>query len=247
MKKLPDIMLTMGIVSLIFFGGYYIYSANLFNSTQAVASSSRKPLVVSDSEVTDSHVETIHQEAIKNDQANLNRVGTVAVPDLGILLPIYNKPYDEQALLVGAQQLDAKGKDADQATIGKGNFLLVAHNYTDGKKMFSPLQQNMGLNAPYLVNRHAQDNHWLDGKKIYLANDKGLYEYTIDVQHTIPEYRTDIQNNTDKPEINVITCLEPDDSWRIDTHGNLSQKWSWDQAPSDIINYFDLNKQQFNK
>ena len=64
---------------------------------------------------------------------------------------------------------------------------------------------------------------------------------------TIPEYKTDIQNNTDKPEINVITCLEPDDSWRIDTHGNLSQKWSWDQAPSNIINYFDLNKQQFNK
>ena len=177
----------------------------------------------------------------------MNRVGTVAVPDLGILLPIYNKPYDEQALLVGAQQLEAKGKDADQATIGKGNFLLVAHNYTDGKKMFSPLQQNIGLNAPYLVNRHAQDNHWLDGKKIYLANDKGLYEYTIDVQRTIPGYKTDIQNNTDKPEINVITCLEPDDSWRIDTHGNLSQKWSWDQAPSDIVSYFDLSKQQFNK
>ena len=138
-------MLTMGIVSLIFFGGYYIYSANLFNSTQAVASSSRKPLVVSDSEVTDSHVETIHQDAIKNDQANLNRVGTVAIPDLGILLPIYNKPYDEQALLVGAQQLEAKGKDADQATIGKGNFLLVAHNYTDGKKMFSPLQDRKSV------------------------------------------------------------------------------------------------------
>lgn len=212
-----------------------------------MASSSHKPLVVSDSKVPDSHVETIHQEAIKNDQANLNRVGTVAVPDLGILLPIYNKPYDEQALLVGAQQLEAKGKDADQATIGKGNFLLVAHNYTDGKKMFSPLQQNIGLNAPYLVNRHAQDNHWLDGKKIYLANDKGLYEYTIDVQRTIPGYKIDIQNNTDKPEINVITCLEPDDSWRIDTHGNLSQKWSWDQAPSDIVSYFDLSKQQFNK
>lgn len=247
MKKFSDIMLTIGVVSLLFFGGYYIYSANLFNSTQAVASSSHKPLVVSDSKVPDSHVETIHQEAIKNDQANLNRVGTVAVPDLGILLPIYNKPYDEQALLVGAQQLEAKGKDADQATIGKGNFLLVAHNYTDGKKMFSPLQQNIGLNAPYLVNRHAQDNHWLDGKKIYLANDKGLYEYTIDVQRTIPGYKTDIQNNTDKPEINVITCLEPDDSWRIDTHGNLSQKWSWDQAPSDIVSYFDLSKQQFNK
>lgn len=247
MKKLSDIMLTIGVVSLLFFGGYYIYSANLFNSTQAVASSSHKPLVVSDSKVPDSHVETIHQEAIKNDQANLNRVGTVAVPDLGILLPIYNKPYDEQALLVGAQQLEAKGKDADQATIGKGNFLLVAHNYTDGKKMFSPLQQNIGLNAPYLVNRHAQDNHWLDGKKIYLANDKGLYEYTIDVQRTIPGYKTDIQNNTDKPEINVITCLEPDDSWRIDTHGNLSQKWSWDQAPSNIVSYFDLSKQQFNK
>ena len=45
----------------------------------------------------------------------------------------------------------------------------------------------------------------------------------------------------------MITCLEPDDSWRIDTHGNLSQKWSWDQAPSDIVSYFDLSKQQFNK
>lgn len=247
-SRIIDYGVAIAFITVLVSTGIYAYQRNTFHLKQAVVTSTREPLNTTDVNVEDKIDNSFIKDFVmKNDETGLSRQGIIAIPDLGILLPIYNKPYDDNALKVGAQQLKAlQNQQETNATMGQGNLILVAHNYTDGKTVFSPLQQTSGQNYPYLIGRRTQDNHWLDNKKIYTANQNGFYEYTIDTQKTIPEYALDVRNDSVNSQINVITCLSPDSSFRIVTHGNKTNQWNYSNVPTQIANYFNLNKQKFN-
>lgn len=169
------------------------------------------------------------------------RLGTVAIPDINICLPVYDQPYNSQALSRGAQQLksvNASKIEVDNA-MGSGNFILVAHNYNDGKSMFSPLQQYINKDAPYLVNGRPAEDHWIDGMNVFMANDKGVYKYKIISQKTISATDTSVRRDSEEPELNIITCLFPSDTYRIDTRAKLVKQWSWNNAPNSALKPFD--------
>lgn len=147
----------------------------------------------------------------------------------------------------GAQQLKAvHNKVETDTTFGTGNVILVAHNYADGRKMFSPLQQTLNRNEPYYQNGVLGKNNWLDGQRIYCANDAGVYEYQITEQKGMNETDLNIRNDSPTAEISIITCLYPDDTKRILTKAKLERKWSWSLVPHPIANYFDIKLNPYN-
>ena len=231
------VTLTMTIVS----GGYWAYADNVGNVRQSLVQHQRtkaqRRVTVKDQVAIDP---TAVQRKVTEPMVgmkNVHRLGSIAIPNLNISLPIYDQPYNNQTLSKGAQQMKAvndKNIEVDTA-MGNGNYVLVAHNYNDGKSMLSPLQQYINKDAPYLVNGKKQGNDWLNGAPIYLANDQGVFEYQIDSQRTLDAKDTSIRRNTDQAELNVITCLFPSDQYRIDTHAKLVKQWEWSNVPNDVL------------
>ena len=221
---------------------YVLYSSNFLGAKQTVVNHTRKSLTVS--KVT--NVTSIKNTVTNNDYADKGwqKIGMIAIPDLGILLPIYNQPYNQDALKVGAQELTNSDPSAT-SNLRIGNFTLVAHNYNDGHTMFSALQQNANQDAPYLINGQRGNNDWLDGKKIYVAGESGIYEYIITGQSTVSENNTSILNGNQN-QIQIITCLFPSDHNRIVTRGKPVAKYMWDSAPADVVSLFDTQNNKIN-
>lgn len=216
-------------------GGYYLYMQDVGNVRQRVVNHQRA-VTVDDQTVPNRNA--VRDQAVKNDyeQRGWQRLGTIAIPKLSIRLPIYDQPYNAAALKIGAQQIKArKAKTEIDTTIGTGNFILAAHNYADGKTMFSALQQMANKDAPYLVNDQLGHNDWLNGSKLYLANDRGVYEYRIDDQYTVKKDDLNVLQNTDDAVVNIVTCLYPSDEYRIITHASLVKQWDWQTVPNRAL------------
>lgn len=243
LQKWLNIVLTFSSFCVIASGAYLVYSSNMFGLKQNAIQSQRK-VVIQDRRVKKISAEKLKKEVTNNVYKNKgwNRLGVVTIPFLNISLPIYDHPYDEQALAKGAQHLNAVNKNqiSVDGSIGSGNYILVAHNYNDGKTMFSALQQNLNKDAPYLVNNSTQTNNWLSGKKVYVANDQGIYEYTIDDQKAIKGIDTSVRQNTEQAKLSIITCLFPSDQYRIDTEGTLTNYWSWSMAPQSVLQKINI-------
>lgn len=222
-------------------GGYWAYAANVGNVRQSLVQNQRaktqRQIKVHDQiSIDPTAVQRKVTEPISGVQ-NVHRLGSIAIPNLNISLPIYDQPYNNQVLSKGAQQMKAvndKNIEVDTA-MGNGNFVLVAHNYNDGKSMLGPLQQYINKDAPYLVNGKKQGNDWLNGVPIYLANDQGVFKYQINNQRTLDAKDTSIRRNTNQAELNVITCLFPSDQYRIDTHAKLVKQWNWSNVPNTVL------------
>lgn len=230
-----NLCLGLAIGTVIGTGGYYLYSQNVGNVRQHVVDHQRA-VTVDDQTVPDRN--TVRDQVVKNDyeKRGWQRLGTIAMPKLSIRLPIYNQPYNAAALKIGAQQIKArKDKTEVDTTIGTGNFILAAHNYADGKTMFSALQQMANKDAPYLVNNQPGHNAWLNDAKIYLANDRGVYEYRIDDQYTVKKDDLSVLQNTDDAVLNIVTCLYPSDEYRIITHARLVKQWDWQTVPDHVL------------
>lgn len=238
------VTLTMTIAS----GGYWAYADNVGNVRQTLVHHQQRSQRKVRARVQDQI--TINSEAVQRKvmepmtgAKDVHRLGSIAIPSLNISLPIYNQPYNEQALSKGAQQMRAvndQNIEVDTA-MGNGNYVLVAHNYNDGKSMLSPLQQYINKDAPYLVNGKKQDNGWLNGTPIYLANDQGVYEYQVDNQRTLDEKDTSVRKNTEQAELNLITCLFPSDQYRIDTHAKLVKQWNWPDVPNNVLHALSMH------
>lgn len=227
-------------------GIYWAYSSNVYGIKQTAINKNRVPLF-SKSMVSR---QQIVNEVTSNKFANKDwhRHGTIVIPSLQIALPIYDQPYNQDALKIGAQQINPENgqHQAVDTAMGNGNLILVAHNYNDSKTMFSALQQNINQNKPYLVNGSLGNNNWLNGRHVYTANDSGIYDYVIDSQNAI--YKTDLSVVGDhhKNELNIITCLYPADNNRIATHAYLNRHWNWQEAPRKLVSYFDNKANPYN-
>lgn len=179
----------------------------------------------------------------------LTKQGFVSVPKVGILQPVFNDAYSKKGLAAGANyanrsQADPAGKRVPR--MGQSNYGLASHNFYDGKTGFSPLQQNLKQDDPYIVDGKRQTNHWLDGDKIYLADQEGIYAYRITGQIVVQATDIGVLNPTANPQVTIITCLYPSTQYRIITRGKLVQHYQWEKAPAHVVSYFDLTKQKTN-
>lgn len=217
--------------------GWFAFQLNFLNCYQIYLNSQR-PKIVQNVQISDDQVQQIEADCQKQ------KIGTISIPSLGILLPIDNQPYNHQALMTGAQQM--KANQSTKEILGLGNYIVVGHNLADGRSYFSPLQQNTNCNFPYLIHGHPQDNHWLNGKNIYVARQDHIYDFKITNQKAVLDTDMNILNDTHSPQITLITCLEPDDHYRIVTTGQLVKQWKWNDAPLKVVGLFDLKHQKYN-
>lgn len=193
----------------------------------------------------------IRQQVMRQTQQDqgLTKQGFVSVPKVGILQPVFNDAYSQKGLAAGANyanrsEVDPAGKQRPQ--MGKGNYGLASHNFYDGKTGFSPLQQNLKDDAPYIVKGKHQTNHWLDGQAIYLANQQVIYVYRITGQEVVSATDIKVLNPTQTAQVTIITCLYPSTQYRIITRGQLQHQYHWQTAPAKVVGYFDLTAQKTN-
>lgn len=193
--------------------------------------------------------QNIRNRLMRQTQSGLQKKGFVSVPQVGILEPVFNDAYSEKGLKAGASyanrnEVDPQGNQVP--VMGQGNYGLASHNFDDGLTGFSGLQQHYKDDAPYLVNGQRHENNWLNGKAIYLANAKGIYKYKIAKQVLVTADDVSVLNPTQTAQVTIITCLFPSTQYRIITTGYLTKTYTWEKAPSRVVNYFDLTKQPTN-
>lgn len=173
------------------------------------------------------------------------RLGTVVVPSLHIVLPIYDQPMSKTALAIGAQQLSSNnGQQKVSNALNSGDTVLIAHNYADAKTMFSPLQQFVNEDRPYLVNRQSHANSWLKGRQAIVADAQGITVYQLGKQKAVKATDLHVAHSSKHNELRLITCLYPSDNYRIVTYGTESHRYSWTQAP--ISTWHLINSHNYN-
>lgn len=241
-KRIYDVVLISVIIIWIFALGIVGYQHDIGHWRQTVVVNERQQMMTKHVITNNLNVTDIRNNVSIKLPGIGHRVGTIAIPKLGILLPVGSEPNQAPALAQGAQQLLTT---ADEKP-GYGNFIIVAHNYGDGKTMFSALQQYVWQDTPYLIGNKCHENNWLDGQHIYVATSQRIYDYVIQGQNIVKDNDLSIKQNLSGNEINVLTCLIPTDSYRIVTHGTLKRSWSWKQAPQSVLIDFDLNHFHYN-
>lgn len=179
----------------------------------------------------------------------IQKQGFISIPKCGILLPIFDNENDYKGLDFGAVYANRSAEDVNgkkKPIFGESNYCLASHNFNDGLTGFSPLQEIISSDYPYLVNGTKSESKWLNGEKIYLANEEMVYEYTIDRQFIVNKTDISVLNSSNTPKVTIITCLYPSDQYRIITSATLTNQYSINSAPTEVINLFDLEKQKTN-
>jgi len=147
-------------------------------------------------------VEPIDSKAVAKSQLasqknDLPVIAGIAVPDVGINLPIF-KGVSNENLLYGAGTLSPEQK------MGKGNYALASHRMNDPESLFTPLEK-VSL-----------------GDKIYLTDLSKVYVYQTTSKKKV--HYTDassLEKHPKKPIVTLITCAEMDSPIRIVVQGEL--------------------------
>lgn len=158
------------------------------------------------------------------DRQPLPVVGGIAIPELGINLPIF-RGVGNTSLLYGAGTMKA-----DQV-MGQGNYTLAGHNMTgfnsDLSILFTPLE-----NAK-------------TGMVIYVTDKENIYEYKIDkINMVTPEHVEVLDDTPGKTEITLVTCADVEATHRIIVHGTFVNKTAFANAPASMTNAFEKKYNQ---
>ncbi|KRM91134.1 class A sortase [Liquorilactobacillus cacaonum] len=109
-------------------------------------------------------------------------IGKIAVPAVGLKLPIFEGINDNN-LLRGA------GTMKENEKMGEGNYALAGHHMNNPDILFSPLAK-------------AQV-----GELVYLTDGKKVYTYKLTVRKTINKYQVQVIDDVpNKKMITLITC-----------------------------------------
>lgn len=157
--------------------------------------------------------------------ANLPVIGGIAIPDVGINLPIF-KGLGNVELSYGAGTMKEK-----QVMGGQNNYALASHHVFgitgSSKMLFSPLE-----NAKV-------------GMKIYLTDKTNIYSYVISEVFSVTPNRSDVLNdNSGQAEVTLVTCTDQQATGRIVVKGNLESSVAYDQASDDIHKAFAYSYNQ---
>lgn len=148
-------------------------------------------------------------------------IGGVAVPSVGINLPIF-KGLTNEGLLWGAGTMDP-----DQV-MGEGNYALASHRTYVKNLLFTPLE-DVSI-----------------GEMIYLTDLTNVYTYKIydkvRVAPTDVQYLDPVEG---KKVVTLITCGDMDAVTRIIVQGELQSVTPVAEAPEEVANAFNLEQHTF--
>ena len=172
-------------------------------------------------------VQSISTEAVLKarwEAQQLPVIGGIAIPDLGINLPIF-KGLSNVALMYGA------GTMKEDQVMGQGNYSLASHHIFGiagaSETLFSPLYK-------------AQP-----GMKIYITDKQTIYVYVIQTVETLEPERVDvIDDYPGKTEITLVTCEDAEATMRTVVGGELESSMAFEGAPEEILKYFEKSYNQ---
>ncbi|HEM3623575.1 TPA: class A sortase [Streptococcus suis] len=173
-------------------------------------------------------VQAVSTEAILQAQweaQQLPVIGGIAVPDLGINLPIF-KGVGNTSLMYGA------GTMKETQEMGKGNYSLASHHIFGvtgaADVLFSPLDR-------------AQN-----GMKIYITDKSNVYTYVIDsVEIVSPESVYVIDDVEGRTEVTLVTCTDYYATERIIVKGVLESSTPYADASEEIQKAFSQGYNQY--
>lgn len=219
---------------------FFLYSINAFNWRTQVVQQQQPKITTTAKHINNKKIKAIQASATDSHVKNLEKRGLISIPSLNIFEPVYNDAYSNYGLKYGANQV-MNNHATSLTAFGINNVVIASHNYSNGKTGFSPLQQKINRNDPYIIDGLLHDNSWLNGKRVYLANHQGIYVYQITRQYAAKRTNRVPLNQSKSPKLTLLTCLEPNDSFRIVTEAKLINAYPWDKAPNKLINYFDTD------
>lgn len=154
-----------------------------------------------------------------NHNTNLPVVGAIAIPDLGMNLPIM-KGLDNTSLSVGAGTMKPDQK------MGVGNYALASHSLFYGmgheKLLFTPLR----LYAK-------------TGQTIYMRDSENIYVYYIsDIFIVNPEDGYVISDMEGEGILTLVTCTDAEARQRTIVRGQLERQFPIKDAWPELREYF---------
>lgn len=168
-----------------------------------------------------SDAESVSTDAVIRAQLSktvLPVVGGIAVPRVGINLPIF-KGVGNDELLSGAGTMKA-----DQE-MGKGNYALASHRCYDPTLLFTPMDK-MEL-----------------GDTIYITDLVNIYTYkTIFKEVVAPDKTELIEDIPGKKLITMVTCGDFNAVTREIVQGELASVTPLDKATDDMLTAFQMER-----
>ncbi|WP_270789750.1 class A sortase [Enterococcus diestrammenae] len=152
---------------------------------------------------------------------NLPVVGGIAIPKVGINLPIFRGVANE-SLLWGAGTMFPDQK------MGAGNYSLASHRAYDKGYLFEPLDQTQ------------------IGDAIYLTDLENIYEYTATLNITVLPTETQYTEEVpDKKLVTLITCNEIGGTKRVVVQGELKSVTPVKKAAAEVLRYFEMDVKHY--
>lgn len=175
-----------------------------------------------------SAVESISIESIlkaQGNSANLPVIGGIAVPKLGINLPIF-KGLGNTELSYGAGTMKE-----NQVMGGENNYALASHHVFglvgSSKMLFSPLE-----NAKV-------------GMTIYLTDKSRVYTYAITEIKSVDPSRLDVIEDTPgQAQVTLVTCTDLEATQRIVVKGKLKSSVTYKKASKKMLKAFRYSYNQ---
>jgi sortase A len=169
-------------------------------------------------------VESMSSEAVLRAQLSrpdLPVIGSIAVPSVGINLPIF-RGIDNANLLYGAGTLDPKQE------MGKGNYALASHRANNPQLLFTPLEK-LKL-----------------GDLIYLVDLKNVYTYKATFKKKVDPTATELLNVEEgKKLVTLITCGDMNATTRLVVQGELESITPMKEATQKMKEAFDMPTRTF--
>lgn len=166
-------------------------------------------------------VESISTESVlkaQTNNANLPVIGGVAIPEVGINLPIF-KGLGNTELTYGA------GTMKENQVMGSGNYALASHHVFgltgSSQMLFSPLENVK------------------TGMKIYLTDKETVYTYVVTSIESVAPSQVAAIDDTEETEVTLVTCTDAEATSRTIVKGIYDSEVSFDQAPENVLEAFN--------
>lgn len=148
--------------------------------------------------------------------SDLPTIGGMAMPELGMNLPIY-KGVSQEGMFYGAGTLYA-----DQE-MGESNYSLASHHSINEGLLFEPL-----MRAEI-------------GQTIYLTDLDTIYVYEVDYIGTVPATAVEVTYPTEEARVTLITC----DTGLVDrviVQGKLVDSVNVNDATDEMLQSFEIDQ-----
>ncbi len=154
-------------------------------------------------------------------------IGGVAVPQVGINLPIF-RGVSNTSLLYGA------GTMKPDQVMGKGNYALASHTV-------SGFNINQGLLFTPLENVK-------NGMTVYLTDKINVYQYKVDSVRILNASHVEVINDVPgKIMVTLVTCETRNSPNRIVVQGEFVKEVKFSAATKDMLNAFGEKYNQISR